>query len=143
LIGDGSERGMLEHLARQQGVFSQVNFLGFVDRPQSMLVRADVFILPSLFEGFGLACIEAIQCRVPVIVSNSGGMPEYIEDGINGFLFDPRSLNDLIVKFNTFLALSKENILQMAMGAQAAVNGKFSPYQYVNDLEKIYGITQA
>jgi glycosyltransferase involved in cell wall biosynthesis len=138
LIGDGSQREYLMDYAISSGVGEYVKFKGFVAAPETLLVQADVFVLPSLFEGFGLACVEAIQCGLPVIVSKSGGMAEYIEDGKNGLLFDPRSLAELEEKMELFLSMPLEKLNLMTAVASKKIHTLFSPQKYVHELSGIY-----
>ena len=141
LIGDGTERGFLKEYAKSAGIENLVKFTGFVSEPQQLLGETDLFILPSVFEGFGLACIEAIQCGLPVIVSNSGGMIEYITDGQNGFLFDPHSLSELLQKTELLMKLDSGKLNQMISKASERVYELFSPDKYLNELTDIYQIS--
>jgi N-acetyl-alpha-D-glucosaminyl L-malate synthase BshA len=93
LIGDGPDRGAAEWLARQRGVACDVLFLGKQDRVYDKLGQADLFLLPSDLESFGLAALEAMACEVPVIASHVGGLPEVIQHGVDGFLVTPRDVN--------------------------------------------------
>lgn len=86
LVGDGPDRVPAEHLARELGVYDSVRFLGKQEPVEEILSIADVFLMPSGSETFGLAALEAMACGVPVVSSNIGGLPELIEDGVSGFL---------------------------------------------------------
>lgn len=86
LIGDGPDRAPTEALARQLGVYDDVRFLGKQDPIEELLSIADVFLLPSGSETFGLAALEAMACGVPVVSSDIGGLPEVVVDGESGFL---------------------------------------------------------
>ncbi len=86
LVGDGPDRVPAEHLARELGVHEDVRFLGKQEAVEDILSIADVFIMPSGSETFGLAALEAMSCGVPVVASNIGGLPELIDHGVNGFL---------------------------------------------------------
>lgn len=137
-LGDGSQRGLLVNKTNELGIARQVKFFGYLEHPQEVLVDADLFILPSWKEGFGLACIEAIQCGLPVIVSRSGGMVEYITDGVNGYLFDPKSLEELIIKTEMLLALEPTAVKAMVAKASVTVRDLFSPEIYRRELNRIY-----
>lgn len=86
LCGDGPEAGAARHLARELGVEDRVHFVGVEDDMAAMLSIADVFLLPSTFESFGLAALEAMACEVPVVCTDAGGLPEVVSDGETGFL---------------------------------------------------------
>ena len=86
LVGDGPELGTARRMARQLGVAELVQCLGAQEDVQPLLSIADLFLLPSEQESFGLAALEAMACEVPVVASNAGGLPEVIEHGVTGFL---------------------------------------------------------
>ncbi|HXY01799.1 MAG TPA: N-acetyl-alpha-D-glucosaminyl L-malate synthase BshA [Candidatus Limnocylindrales bacterium] len=89
MIGDGPDRTPAEALARNRGVEKDVLFLGKQNGIREKLGQADLFLLPSQLESFGLAALEAMACEVPVIATNAGGVPEVIEDGVDGYLVEP------------------------------------------------------
>jgi len=93
LIGDGPDRGAAEWLVRQKGLASDVHFLGKQDRVYDKLSQADLFLLPSDLESFGLAALEAMACEVPVIASRVGGLPEVVKHGADGYLVQPRDVS--------------------------------------------------
>jgi len=87
LVGDGPDRPKVEQYARECGVFDAITFIGNVPLVEEILVGADLFLLPSETESFGLAALEALSCEVPVIATSVGGLPEVVRHGENGFLF--------------------------------------------------------
>jgi N-acetyl-alpha-D-glucosaminyl L-malate synthase BshA len=86
LVGDGPEVLTARRVARQLGVMDRVQLLGAQENVLPLLSIADLFLLPSEQESFGLAALEAMSCGVPVVASNAGGLPEVIEHGVTGFL---------------------------------------------------------
>ena len=86
LIGDGPDRSQCEHLARDLGIGEYVKFLGKQTEMVNILSGADLFLLPSQSESFGLAALEAMACEVPVISSSVGGLPELVSHGETGFI---------------------------------------------------------
>jgi L-malate glycosyltransferase len=86
MVGDGPDRAPLERRVDEQGLRSRVRFAGEEHDLVRWLSAADVFLLPSSQESFGLAALEAMACEVPVVASRVGGLPEAIEDGVTGYL---------------------------------------------------------
>ena len=86
LAGDGPERSEVEQLVRELNLKDCVRFLGKLDAVEEILSVSDLFLLPSETESFGLAALEAMACKLPVISSNAGGIPELNIDGVTGFL---------------------------------------------------------
>jgi N-acetyl-alpha-D-glucosaminyl L-malate synthase BshA len=92
LMGDGPDRGAAEYIVRRKRLSKDVFFLGKQDHVQEKLGLADLFLLPSDEESFGLAALEAMACQVPVVATNVGGVPEVVTHGIDGYLFEPRDV---------------------------------------------------
>jgi N-acetyl-alpha-D-glucosaminyl L-malate synthase BshA len=86
LVGDGPDRVPTERKARELGVYDDIRFLGKQDPIEEILSIADVFLMPSESETFGLAALEAMACNVPTVVSDVGGLPELVEDSDTGYL---------------------------------------------------------
>ncbi|MCS6809357.1 MAG: N-acetyl-alpha-D-glucosaminyl L-malate synthase BshA [Bacteroidota bacterium] len=86
LIGDGPERSEAERLSRELGIDDHVRFLGKQTALPQILSAADVFLLPSQSESFGLAALEAMSCGVPVVATSSGGIPEVVVHGETGYI---------------------------------------------------------
>jgi len=89
MIGDGPDRAPAEELAHKLGVQNDVLFLGQQNEVQEKLSQADLFLLPSRLESFGLAALEAMACETAVIATNVGGLPEVVENGVDGYLVEP------------------------------------------------------
>ena len=94
LIGDGPDRGAAEYLVRKKKLQKDVFFLGKQNAVYQKLSAADLFLLPSQLESFGLAALEAMACEVPVIATNVGGVPEVVEHGVDGFLVEPGDVKE-------------------------------------------------
>ena len=95
LVGDGPERPKMERLSRELEISDHVNFLGNLKSTKEVLNISDLFILPSSSESFGLAALEALACGVPVISTNSGGIPEVVEHGKSGFLSEAGNFKEM------------------------------------------------
>jgi N-acetyl-alpha-D-glucosaminyl L-malate synthase BshA len=88
MVGDGPERGRVEQHCRETDACNSITFIGSLPLIEEVLVGADLFFLPSETESFGLAALEALSCKVPVIATAVGGLPEVVIDGENGFLHE-------------------------------------------------------
>jgi N-acetyl-alpha-D-glucosaminyl L-malate synthase BshA len=120
MVGDGPERSGCEQLCRDLGVTENVRFLGKQDAIEEILSVADLFLMPSQSESFGLAALEAMACKVPVISTNAGGLPELNVDGLTGFLRDIGDVDGMaersiyILEDEARLETFKENALARA-----------------------------
>jgi glycosyltransferase involved in cell wall biosynthesis len=95
LAGEGSRRSFLEKRARELGLAEEVAFLGFVGDVPGFLSTVDIFVLPSLYEGLGIAVLEAMAAGRPVVASRTGGIPELVADQVTGLLVPPRDFRAL------------------------------------------------
>ena len=122
MVGDGQERSDCEQLCRDLGVSDNVRFLGKQDAIEEILSVSDLFLMPSQSESFGLAALEAMACKVPVISTNAGGLPELNVEGVTGFLRDVGDVDGMaeraiyILEDEERLAKFKENALEHAQG---------------------------
>ncbi len=98
MVGDGPERNYIENLCRELGIYDNTRFLGKLDAVEEVLSVADLFIMPSEKESFGLAALEAMACEVPIISTNAGGLPELNVDGKTGYLSTPGDVKDMTEK---------------------------------------------
>jgi N-acetyl-alpha-D-glucosaminyl L-malate synthase BshA len=120
MVGDGPDRVYCEQLCRDLEISDNVRFLGKQDAVEEILSVSDLFIMPSESESFGLAALEAMACKVPVITSNAGGLPELNVNGITGFMDNVGDIDAmaehaiLILKDDERLAEFKEGALQRA-----------------------------
>jgi len=120
MVGDGPEKEKAERLCEELGIFDKVIFFGNSNEIDSILSYSDLFLLPSETESFGLAALEAMAWSVPVISSNSGGLPEVNFDGVSGYLSDVGNIDEMadnaikILGNNDTLNTFKENALSVA-----------------------------
>jgi N-acetyl-alpha-D-glucosaminyl L-malate synthase BshA len=120
LVGDGPERTSIEMLCRELGVQNDVRFLGKLDVIEEVLSLADLFLLVSEKESFGLAALEAMACEVPLISSNAGGIPEVNIHGVTGYVSEIGDVEDMannavhILESDERLATFKKNALSRA-----------------------------
>ena len=116
MVGDGPDLPDASRLAHALGIAGDVQFLGEQDQVVPLLAAADVFLLPSAQESFGLAALEAMACQVPVVASRVGGLPEVIEHEVNGFLHAPDDLDGMAA---SALRLLSDEALARRMGEAA------------------------
>jgi N-acetyl-alpha-D-glucosaminyl L-malate synthase BshA len=120
MVGDGGERSGCEKLSRDLGIAEHVRFLGKQDAIEEILSVSDLFLMPSQSESFGLAALEAMACKVPVISTNAGGLPELNVEGVTGFLKDVEDVDGMaeraiyILEDEARLNQFKENALARA-----------------------------
>ena len=95
LVGDGPDRSAAEWLAHDLGIQCRVHFMGKQERVNELLPLADLMVMPSELESFGLAALEAMACKVPSIATRVGGVPELIDDGVTGLLFPVGAVDEM------------------------------------------------
>lgn len=115
LVGDGPERAHVEQLCRDMGLHDEVRFLGKLDAVEEVLSVADLFLMPSESESFGLAALEAMACEVPVIASNAGGIGELLIQGVTGFMSDIGNVDEMAE--NALIVLSDEQLPNFKINA--------------------------
>ena len=115
LVGDGPERARMEQLCRNMSVCGDVRFLGKLDVVEEVLSVSDLFIMPSETESFGLAALEAMACEVPLISTNTGGLPEVNIQGKTGFLSNVGDVEDMIK--NALYILDDKNLPEFKKNA--------------------------
>ena len=121
LIGDGPERSSMERLAREQNVEDSTYFLGKIKETEKALCSADVYLMTSETESFGVSALEAMAAGVPVISSNTGGIPEVNEHGKTGFLSDVGDVDDMA---KNLLNLLKDEVLYNQISLNAFQKAK-------------------
>lgn len=137
LVGEGRERERLATLSLELGTDDLVRFCGSTPQPERYFGTADLFVLPSVFEGFGLVVLEAFRAGVPVVASRIEGPAELIEDGRNGLLFTPRDdeqLADQIARLYTDAALRRS----IGKAGRASFETRFTIEYYAMQLGQLY-----
>jgi len=136
LVGDGPTRGLAQKVAEEEGVAGKVVFLGKQSSVAELLACADVLLLPSESEAFGLAALEAMACGVPVVATAVGGVPELVPHGVAGFLAplgDVDAMADGVVEL-----LSDPDRWKAASAAAREVAARFSADEVVPRYEALY-----
>jgi len=143
LIGDGPDRSAAEWLAHDLGIQARVHFLGKQERVNEILPLADILLMPSELESFGLAALEAMACKVPSVATRVGGVPELIDDGETGLLYN---VGDVEGMATGVLSLLNDPARLSAMReagrrtAQKRFCASLVVPQYVRYYEKVLGI---
>jgi len=137
MVGDGPEKAGAEQLARELGVERDVLFLGNQDCMEELLPLADVFLLPSSSESFGLVALEAMSAEVPVVTSNAWGLPEVVEHGVTGFLHDSGHTTGFVT---SVLRLLTQEPLRRRMGraGRKVAREKFNVDEMVERYFRVY-----
>ncbi|HEY1271874.1 MAG TPA: N-acetyl-alpha-D-glucosaminyl L-malate synthase BshA [Terriglobales bacterium] len=137
LIGDGPDRSQAEWLAVQRGIHEQVIFLGKQDRVAEKLAIADVMLLPSQLESFGLAALEAMACEVVPIATNVGGIPEVIEHGKNGFLANVGDV-DTMAGYAIDILGDEARLKALGKASRASAQARFCASKIIPQYEDFY-----
>lgn len=136
MVGDGPERHRLEELCRDLGTCDLVTFLGKVKDTERVLAASDLFILPSETESFGLAALEAMAAKTPVISTNTGGIPEVNKQGISGYLSDIGNVEEMAANALKILA-NDDTLSQFKEGAFNEAR-KFDIHSVLPKYEELY-----
>jgi N-acetyl-alpha-D-glucosaminyl L-malate synthase BshA len=137
IAGDGPERSRTVQLAAEQGLTEHLEILGEQDDVRALLSSADVFLLPSAQESFGLAALEAMACELPVVASRVGGLPEVIDHGRTGFLFPPEDTAGMAAAVIALLD-DPAHRAAIARAARASVVERFCDGAIVPQYEALY-----
>lgn len=136
MVGDGPERHRLEELCRELGTCDLVTFLGKVKDTERVLAASDLFILPSETESFGLAALEAMAAKTPVISTNTGGIPEVNKQGVSGYLSDIGNVEEMAE--NAIKILKDETTLENFKTAAYNEAKNFDIHTILPVYEKLY-----
>jgi len=137
LMGDGPERSRAEWLVNQKGLRKHVEFLGKVDRVYEKLSIADLLLVPSEMESFGLAALEAMACEVPAISTAVGGVPEVIEHGRSGFLAQVGDVETMARSAIDILS-DETRLREMGKAARWEAQSRFCASKIIPEYEKFY-----
>lgn len=137
IAGEGPERARLERMTERLGIGRSVEWLGYLDDPDSLYRRMAVLLLPSRSEGFPNVALEAMAYGVPVVASRVGGIPEIVLEGRSGFLLDSEDAGGMAERV---VALLNANSLRQRIGreAQAEVGSRFSVQARAEALARLY-----
>lgn len=137
LVGDGPDRSNAEYMVHSLGLQDRVHFLGKQDEVHRLLPLADLMLMPSKIEAFGLAALEAAACRVPTIATRQGGVPELIEDGVNGRLFPVHDVDGMA---EAAVALLRDDAAldAMATAARQTAQQHFCASRIIPQYEAFY-----
>lgn len=136
LVGEGPDREHIEFQAKELGILDKVLFLGNSNEVNKLLCYSDLFLLPSQTESFGLAALEAMAARTPVISTNAGGLPEVNIHGETGFLSDVGDTDDM-AKNGIFILKDKETLQQFKQNALAQAK-RFSLQNVLPAYKNVY-----
>jgi N-acetyl-alpha-D-glucosaminyl L-malate synthase BshA len=142
MVGDGPERTGAEEEARLLGVERSVFFLGKLDSVAPLLASAELFLLPSLNESFGLSALEALACGVPVVATHVGGLPEVIRDGVTGALRPVGAIEEM-ADAGIAILRDRDNWSAMSAAAAADAHARFALESIVAEYESFYARTLA
>jgi len=137
LIGDGPERSAAEFLALKHGIADRVDFLGKQDNVNELLALADLMIMPSEMESFGLAALEAMACCVPAIATRVGGVPELIEHQVNGLLYEVGDIDGMAAGALSLLT-DPDHLETMSKAARKTAQDKFCASRIIPMYEAYY-----
>lgn len=137
LVGDGPERSDTERLVRELGLIDHVSFLGKQSALPEILSAADVFLLPSQQESFGLSALEAMACEVPVIATNIGGIPEVVRHGETGYVAELGDIHRM-AKYCVELLTSPKKLDAFRAAARRRAVEKFDIELIVPLYEQVY-----
>jgi N-acetyl-alpha-D-glucosaminyl L-malate synthase BshA len=137
LIGDGPDRSQAEWLAVQKGIHDDVIFLGKQDRVNEKIAVADIMLLPSQLESFGLAALEAMASKVVPIATNVGGLPEVVEHGKSGYLAEVGDV-ETMARYAIELLSDENKLNEVAKAARCAAQARFCTSKIIPQYEEFY-----
>lgn len=139
VVGEGPERRPAEELARELGVAEDLLFLGNQESMAELMAMADVLLLPSEHESFGLVALEAMSCATPVVASSRGGIPEVVTDGEHGFLHESHDVEGMATSVLTILD-DPELAGRLGEQARAVARSRFCIRCVIDDYVDLYRV---
>ena len=137
MIGDGPDRSGAERLAVQKGIHQDVLFLGKQDQVHEKLALADIMLLPSELESFGLAALEGMACQVVPIATRVGGVPEVIEHGVSGYLAEVGDV-ETMAEYATELLIDEARLREMGKASRQVAQSRFCATKIIPQYEEFY-----
>lgn len=137
ICGDGPQRQELEEKIKYYGIEKELVLLGYVPDPTTKLIEADIYLHPATNEGFGMSVAEAMAACIPVVVANKGGLPELVNNGIDGIICAAESANQWSKAILTIVnddALRKK----LAQSGHDVYKKRFTPESYAKKLDNLY-----
>lgn len=137
VVGDGGLMSECRALCSTLRLSDSVKLFGYLEEPFSVIKGCNLYVQPSITEGFGIALVEAMMCRIPVLATSVGGAPEIINHGVNGWLTDETDADSLAsLIFDIWLI--RDRLPCFGLAAYESVCGRFHPSTYIDDLNSLY-----
>jgi glycosyltransferase involved in cell wall biosynthesis len=137
MVGDGPDRGGVEELARELGIVRHCLFPGYQEDVGPFFAAFDVFVLPSGNEGTPVTAIEALASGCPVVATRVGGVPDVVDDGVDGFLVPPAAVDEMGARL---AELARDPGLRARMGAagRERMGTRYAVDRLVDDVDRLY-----
>jgi glycosyltransferase involved in cell wall biosynthesis len=139
IVGDGPLRQTLVDTCTTLGIATRVHFLGWRTDAQTLYPAFDAFLMPSLWEGFGLVALEAMAAGLPILASRISALPEIVVDGETGYLATPTSVDALAARMRDLLQYPERAAAMGKAGKQRLVT-TFSVQKMVESTRQVYGM---
>lgn len=137
LVGDGSLMGECLSLSSKLGLGDSVKIHGYSEDPFSLIAQCNLYVQPSITEGFGIALVEAMICKTPVLATSVGGAPEIISHGANGWLTEYTDSESLASSIYDIWAF-RDQLRNYGVSAYDSVSRRFDPLNYTDELNSLY-----
>lgn len=138
IVGDGPLRDKLEDIVNEYRLNKEVEIFGYQESPFEIIKKCNIYIQPSLSEGFGLAIVEAMGVGLPCIVTSVGGVKEFVINKKNGWIIQNSEINELKNTLKKIMSLEFSELVKVGLEAHESVKNRFSTEIYLNELESLY-----